>query len=248
MSSDAPIISLNRVWKKYTKDRIFHRSIREDMVKIFSNKPEAGDLSNNEFWALQDVSLEIRKGDVLALTGPNGAGKSTILKLIARVTYPNRGNVNVHGKIAPIIELGSGFHPDLTGRENILINGVLIGMTRKEAKEKTESIIDFAEIREFIDMPIKNYSSGMYLRLAFAIAVHSDADIFLFDEVVSVGDDAFKEKCFQKIEELRSLKKTIVFVNHFQIIIDRLATRVIDIHKGRVQNEPFLFPQQNSQG
>ncbi|MDL1972458.1 MAG: ABC transporter ATP-binding protein, partial [Deltaproteobacteria bacterium] len=159
---------------------------------------------------------------------------STILKLIAKVTYPTRGTISVDGRVAPLIEIGAGFHLDLTGRENIHINGAILGMRINEIKRKIPAIVDFSELNEFIDMPVKKYSSGMYLRLAFSIAIHSDADIFLIDEILAVGDEAFQEKCLDKIQNLKKQGKTMIVVTHNRKLMEEVADEIIFIEKGEV--------------
>jgi ABC-type polysaccharide/polyol phosphate transport system ATPase subunit len=233
MSSNQSIVELQDVWKKYSRAAIFHRSLREDIANIFSPRQDS-ELHQGEFWALQGISLTINSGEIVGLYGPNGAGKSTILKLIAEVTYPTKGSVQVKAGVAPLLEFGGGFHPDLSGAENILINGVLLGMSLNEAKAKTKDIAGFAAIEEFIEMPVKNYSTGMYLRLAFSIAVHSEADIFLIDEVVSVGDEDFQAKCLEKIRELKTAGKTILFVTHNKTLLEKLADRTYCLQKGKL--------------
>ncbi len=213
MSSNSAI-ELKNIWKKYSKRATFHNSLREAIVKIFEPKTDKEKLEKDEFWVLKNFNLTVKKGESIGLYGPNGTGKSTILKLIANVTYPNKGEIIINGKVAPLIEIGAGFHPDLTGRENILMNGAILGMTPKEIKEKEESIIEFSGMREFIDMPVKKYSSGMYLRLAFSVAVHSEADIYLFDEILAVGDGNFRKRCYDIIKNLRSKGKTLVVISH----------------------------------
>ncbi len=213
MSSENAI-ELRNVWKKYSKSATFHNSLREAIVEFFKGKRNGEGLKEDEFWVLKDFNLTVKKGEAIGLYGPNGTGKSTILKLIANVTYPDRGKIIVNGKVAPLIEIGAGFHPDLTGRENILMNGAILGMTPKEIKKKEESIIEFSGIREFIDMPVKKYSSGMFLRLAFSVAIHSNAEIFLFDEILAVGDESFRKKCYESIDNLKNIGKTMVIVSH----------------------------------
>ncbi len=232
------IIILNDIWKKYSKEAIFHRSLREDLSNIFKKGfgKNSEQLKKNEFWALKGVSFEVKKGESIALYGPNGAGKSTILKLIANVTYPTKGEIKVYGRVAPLIEIGAGFHPDLTGRENIFINGAILGMKIDEIKKKMDSIIEFSELKDFIDMPVKKYSSGMYLRLGFSVAIHSDADIFLIDEILAVGDEKFKEKCLEKINILKGYNKTIVFVSHNKTMVESIADKIIFLEKGNIIN------------
>jgi len=190
-------------------------------------------IKNNRFLALDDISFKIKDSDVVGIIGKNGAGKSTTLGLIANVLSPTRGEVIVNGKIAPLLELGAGFHPDLSGRENIVLNGILLGMTKKEILSKLESIIEFSELDEFIDQPIRIYSSGMMSRLGFSVAVHVNPDILLIDEVLSVGDFKFQEKSKKKIYEFKQMGKTMIFVSHDIEMVKELCNKVIviDQHK-----------------
>jgi homopolymeric O-antigen transport system ATP-binding protein len=185
--------------------------------------------------ALQGIDLDISPGEAVALVGRNGSGKSTLLGLVARVYLPSSGTLSVHGKVAPLLELGAAFHGDLTGRANIELNGVILGLTRRQVAERTDAIIDFAEIRPFIDAPLRTYSSGMQMRLAFSVAIHADADIFLVDEVLAVGDEEFQEKCFAQIERIKAERRTIMFVSHEMSDVLRVATRVIWLDKGRIR-------------
>ncbi len=228
------MIVFKDVWKKYFKHNIFHRSLREDIANFFRMRKNTSDLKESEFWALKGISFEIKKGECVGLYGPNGAGKSTILKLIAKVTYPTKGNIKTEGRIAPLIEIGAGFHMDLTGRENIYINGTILGMTLNEIKKRIPQIIEFSELNDFIDMPVKKYSSGMYLRLGFSIAVHSEADVFLIDEILAVGDEAFRKKCLDKVETLKKQGKTVLFVTHNKELMDKIADRVILLSEGKI--------------
>jgi ABC-2 type transport system ATP-binding protein len=167
-----------------------------------------------EFWALRDVSFEIPVGSTFGLIGENGSGKSTLLKTIARILVPDKGSVRTQGTLAALLELGSGFHPELSGRENVYLNGSILGMSKAEVQRKFDDIVDFAGVGEFIDQPVKNYSSGMYVRLGFSVAINVDPDILLVDEVLAVGDAAFQEKCFATFEGFRETGKTVVFVSH----------------------------------
>lgn len=230
MSSEA-LIELSSAWKKYSKRHFFHRSIREDFINLF--KRNNASLQNDEFWAIQDLSLTVHAGECVGLAGANGAGKSTLLKLIAGVTYPTQGSVIVRAKVAPMIEVGAGFHPDLTGRENIFMNGTIIGMSIREVREKLSSIIDFSGLESFIDMPVKKFSSGMHLRLGFSIALHSSADILLIDEILSVGDLDFQQKCIEAIKSIRA-KKAIILVSHDQVLLERIADRICWLQKGQI--------------
>ncbi|KWT89414.1 ABC transporter ATP-binding protein [Candidatus Magnetominusculus xianensis] len=225
MSSDEYTLKLDGVWKKYSTTDFFHKSIREEIVGLFNRKKD-DTLSKDEFWALRDINLEFKQGDVVGLYGTNGAGKTTILKIISSITYPTIGSITVNGTVAPLIEVGAGFHPDLTGRENIYVNGTIIGMQIKEIKEKMDNIIAFSELAAFIDMPVKKYSSGMYLRLGFAIAVNSSAGILLFDEIMSVSDGAFQQKCIDKIKELKRENRTIVMVSHNLSLLRETADKI----------------------
>lgn len=234
-----PVIEFKDVWKKYSTRDIFHRSLREDVFNLFRPK-NAGMLGSDEFWALKGINLSIKKGECVGLYGPNGAGKSTILKLIASVTYPTKGQVDVRGRIAPMIEVGAGFHPDLTGRENIFMNGAIIGMRISEINEKIDEIIAFSELEKFIDMPVKKYSSGMYLRLGFSVAVHSSADLILIDEILSVGDVDFQKKCIKKVKKLRNENRTIIVVSHNKDLLEEITNRILFMNNGEIYiNESF---------
>ena len=187
-----------------------------------------------DFWALRDVSFEVERGEALGIVGQNGAGKSTILKLLYNITTPTKGRIFVNGRLAALIEVASGFHPELTGRENVFLNGSLLGMKRNEIKKKLDSIVDFAGVSAFIDTPVKRYSSGMYLRLGFAIAAHLDPDILLLDEVLAVGDAVFQTKCIERIRQLRNDGTTIVFVSHNLGAVQSLCNRVFLLRKGEI--------------
>ena len=186
------------------------------------------------FWALRDVSFDVRRGEALGIVGPNGSGKTTLVKLLSRVTAPSRGTITISGRLCALIELGAGFHPELTGRENIFLNGSILGMTHREIARKVPSIVEFSEINDFINSPVKKYSSGMFLRLAFSIAVHLDTDIVLFDEVLAVGDIAFQARCFERVEGLRKVGKTVVLVSHDFAAIERICDRALLLHSGEV--------------
>lgn len=193
--------------------KLFHRQ-KQRTFKELIPALVGGESAVETFWALQDINLEIKKGETVGIIGPNGSGKSTLLKLIAGVSKPTKGSITVNGRIAPLIELGAGFHPELTGRENVMLNGVILGMTKKEVEAKFEEIVNFAELWEFIDQPVKHYSSGMYLRLAFAVAIHTDPEILIMDEILAVGDISFQDKCYKKISSLIEKKTTILLVSH----------------------------------
>lgn len=194
-----------------------------------------GEQTVDKFTALKDISFEIKTGECVGIIGPNGSGKSTILKLIAGVMTPSSGTVAVKGKISPLIELGAGIHPELTGRENIYLNGAILGLKRKQIEDNLQSIINFSEISEFIDQPVKHYSSGMYMRLAFSIAIHVDPEILIVDEILAVGDADFQAKCFSKMEEFKKRGVTIIFVSHSLTQIQSFCTRAIYINHHTIQ-------------
>jgi len=190
--------------------------------------------SNNTFWALKDVSFEVKQGEVVGIIGRNGAGKSTLLKILSRITVPTEGRVRIFGRIGSLLEVGTGFHPELTGRENIFLNGAILGMKREEIKTKFDEIVAFAEVEKFIDMPVKHYSSGMYVRLAFAVAAHLEPDILLLDEVLAVGDAAFQKKCLGKMGDVAKEGRTVLFVSHNMTAVKSLCQRAIWLDKGMV--------------
>jgi lipopolysaccharide transport system ATP-binding protein len=191
----------------------------------------------SEFWAVRDVGFEVEHGEALGIIGHNGAGKSTMLKLLSSITAPTKGEIEIRGRLAALIEVGSGFHPELTGRENVFLNGSILGMRRAEIARKLDRIVEFAGVEEFVDTPVKRFSSGMYVRLGFSIAAHLDPDILLLDEVLAVGDAAFQERCLQRIDELRRAGTTIIFISHDLGAVERLCRRVILMDHGRVAAE-----------
>lgn len=222
-------IHFENVFQRYRVIRERPDSLREAFTKIF--RRESG---IRDFEALHGISFSVQDGEVLGLIGRNGSGKSTALKLIAGVFEPTSGRVEVSGKVAAMIELGAGFHHDLTGRENIVLNGLMLGFTRKEIMAKEQAIIDFAGLGEFIDSPVKQYSSGMFMRLAFSIATEIDPEILLIDEILSVGDAEFQEKCDARIDDFRRRGKTIVFVSHNIKAVKTICSRVILLDYGRM--------------
>ena len=205
--------------------------IKSFLFNLFSNIKK---IKDNRVLALKNINFKVNDGDVVGIIGKNGAGKSTTLGLIAKVLEPSKGEVIVNGKVAPLLELGAGFHPDLSGRENIILNGILLGMRKKEILAKLDSIIEFSEIGDFIDQPIRIYSSGMLSRLGFSVAVHTNPDILLIDEVLSVGDFSFQKKSKDKIYEFKQKGKTIIFVSHDIGVIKELCNKVIVIDKHKV--------------
>lgn len=229
-------IEFHHVWKKYKKGEKFN-SIRDAVPNFIRNmvkKPNEDTLQEREFWAVNDVSFDIKKGSVTGIMGPNGAGKSTVLKLLSRIIIPNKGEIKIHGRVSALIEVTAGFHPELTGRENIYLNGTILGMRRREIDNKLDQIIEFSGVREFIDTPVKRYSSGMYSRLGFSVAAHMDPEILLVDEVLSVGDISFQAKCAQKMRELMRSGATIVLVSHHLSLIQSLCQRAILLYNGEV--------------
>ena len=189
---------------------------------------------DDEFWALRDVSFEVARGETLGVIGNNGAGKSTLLKLLSGVTAPTAGQIVINGRLSALIEVGSGFHPELTGRENVFLSGSILGMRRREIADKLERIVEFAGVRDFIDTPVKRYSSGMYLRLGFSIAAHLEPDILLLDEVLAVGDAEFQAKCMERVKQLHSHGRTIVFISHDLFAVERLCSRVVLMQRGQI--------------
>lgn len=217
--------------KKINKEFVLRhsRSLKETVVWLL--KGRKGDLTE-KFHALKDVDLTIRQGESVALLGFNGSGKSTLLKHISGVMLPDSGTVRTRGRVAGLIEVGAGFHPDLTGRDNVYLNAAILGMTEQETKDRFESIIEFSEIGQFIDTEVKFYSSGMYLRLAFSVAVHTDPEVFLIDEILAVGDEPFQRKCLDKIQELAQKGKTLVVVSHDLDLVSRICDRGIVLQHG----------------
>jgi len=201
---------------------------------LSANTPARANPSREEFWALRDVSLQVAQGDVLGIIGRNGSGKSTLLKLISQITEPTEGRITLRGRVASLLEVGTGFHPELTGRENIFLNGAILGMTRDEIRRKFDQIVAFAEVEQFLDTPIKRYSSGMYIRLAFAVAAHLEPEILIVDEVLAVGDVAFQKKCLRRMNDAAREGRTIVLVSHNMLSIEALCTQAVWLHGGRV--------------
>ncbi len=230
-------VAFERVTKKYQMQRETFRALSTEFnrwLKMGWRLLTGNSMTTQYFFALQDVSFSIRQGESVGIIGPNGAGKTTILRLMANVTKPTTGKVGVAGRVAPLIEVGAGFHPELTGRENIFLNGAILGMSKKEIAGKLDEIIAFSELEEFIDSPIKQYSSGMYVRLGFSVAIHSDFDILLADEILAVGDEHFKSKCFSKFEELKRKQKTLIVVSHALEQVKKHCTRGILLAHGKV--------------
>ncbi|PZO14600.1 MAG: teichoic-acid-transporting ATPase [Leptolyngbya foveolarum] len=241
------VIQVENVSKKYVighQDNAGYATLRDQMSKGAKSlaqqlgRPFGKQISastKEEFWALKEVSFEVKQGDRLGIIGRNGAGKSTLLKILSRITEPTAGQITIQGRVASLLEVGTGFHPELTGRENIFLNGAILGMSKLEIKKKFDEIVDFAEIEKFLDTPVKRYSSGMYVRLAFAVAAHLEPEILIVDEVLAVGDIQFQKKCFGKMEEFSEIGgRTILFVSHNIDAIQRLCSRCIVLDKGQL--------------
>lgn len=208
------------------------RRLRKGTDKDIDSADEA--IANSSFWALQGIDFTINPGEVVGVVGHNGAGKSTLLKVLTRITTPTKGEVRMRGRVASLLEVGTGFHPELTGRENIYLNGAILGMKRSEVAEKFDEIVEFAEVEKFLDTPVKRYSSGMYVRLAFAVAAHLDVDVLLVDEVLAVGDQSFQKRCLGKLDEVSKEGRTVFFVSHNLSMVARLCTRVLVLDKGKL--------------
>lgn len=203
-------------------------TIKEKLMFFRRNKKEKREV-------LKGINLRIKKGETVALIGVNGSGKSTLLKLMTKIIYPNKGKITTNGKLTSLLELGAGFHPDFSGRENIYFNASIFGLTRKEIDERIDSIIEFSELGSYIDNPVRTYSSGMYMRLAFSVAINVNADILLIDEILSVGDQHFQEKCFNKMRELKEQGKTMVFVTHSMESVKSLCDRAVWLYEGQIR-------------
>ena len=239
-------VSVEGVSKLYRLGLIGGGTLRDDVARWTARlmrKPDPllkvgqedhGNRSGDYLWALRDVSLEVERGKVLGIIGGNGAGKSTLLKILSRVTAPTEGVVRIKGHLASLLEVGTGFHPELTGRENIYLNGAILGMRRADTRRRLEEIVEFAEVGEFLDTPVKRYSSGMYVRLAFAVAAHLDPDILVVDEVLAVGDLAFQDKCLRKMRDVSESARTVLFVSHNMGAVRRLCSSAVLLEKGRV--------------
>lgn len=228
------IIEISNVWKRFDVQATRPRTLKEALVRTLVSRKNGG-LDTRDFFALKGVSFNIERGETFGIIGTNGSGKSTLLKLITGISKPTSGHVGVNGRVSALLELGAGFHPDFSGRENTFLNGAILGLKRQEIEAKFDSIVEFAEIGEFIDNPVKTYSSGMYMRLAFSIAVHVDPDILVIDEVLAVGDAAFQQKCFDQILRFKHAGKTIVFVSHSPQAMLDLCQRAAWIEKGELR-------------
>jgi lipopolysaccharide transport system ATP-binding protein len=210
------------------------RDVLANQVRSLFQRKSAADATREEFWALKDVSFEIKQGEVVGIIGRNGAGKSTLLKILSRITDPTTGRIEIDGRVASLLEVGTGFHPELTGRENIYLNGAILGMSREEIKKKFDEIVAFAEVEKFLDTPVKHYSSGMYVRLAFAVAAHLEPEILIVDEVLAVGDATFQKKCLGKMQDVGKGGRTVLFVSHNMGAVTTLCRTAIWLNGGRV--------------
>jgi len=238
MSIVVKIENLAKSYRIRHEDRALHATtFRETIVNVVRDvfkKKKKIRLIREDFWALKDINLEVKNQDRVGIIGKNGAGKSTLLKVLSRITEPTKGKISIKGRIASLLEVGTGFHSELTGRENIYLNGAVLGMRKWEIKKKFDEIVGFAEIEKFLDTPVKRYSSGMYVRLAFAVAAHLEPEILLVDEVLAVGDIPFQKKCLGKMSDIAKGGRTIVFVSHNMQAIKKLCSRVIILDKGRI--------------
>jgi len=226
------VVNLSKKYK--IGERVPYKTLREEIIKFFKGDRKK---ENEYIWALKDVSLEIKRGEIVGIIGPNGAGKTTLLKILSRITEPTDGYAEVYGRVGSLLEVGVGFHPELTGRENIYLNGAMLGMSKKEIDKKFDQIVSFAEIEKFIDTPVKHYSSGMYVRLAFSVAAHLEPEILLVDEVLAVGDISFQQKCLGKMDQVTKEGRTVLFVSHNMSAIRSLCKRVIWLENGKIKKE-----------
>jgi lipopolysaccharide transport system ATP-binding protein len=245
------IISVEQLGKKYEiahqRESARYKTLRETITfkardvlnrwRFRNGSNGAGRATREEFWALKDVSFEVKRGEVLGIIGRNGAGKSTLLKILSRITEPSRGRVRLRGRVASLLEVGTGFHPELTGRENIYLNGAILGMSKAEIKRKFDEIVAFSEVEKFLDTPVKRYSSGMYVRLAFAVAAHLEPEILIVDEVLAVGDTIFQAKCLGKMRDVSAGGRTVLFVSHNITAILQLCTRGLLMKSGTLSLE-----------
>ena len=244
------VIKIENLWKEYRLGVIGHGTLTHDLQSWWAKlrgkddpnrrissmqQSQEKQTEGDHFWALRDINLQVERGEILGIIGRNGAGKSTLLKILSRVTAPSKGSIKIKGRIASLLEVGTGFHAELTGRENIFMNGAILGMSKREISSKLEEIIDFSGVENHIDTPVKRYSSGMYVRLAFAVAAHLEPEILVIDEVLAVGDMEFQEKCLGKVEKVAKAGRTVLFVSHNMAAIDTLCSKSILLDKGKVE-------------
>lgn len=242
-----PIVSVRNLSKRYQVGRVHNMGrllkVRPSLNEVLTNVVKSsftrrnGGSTQETLWALKDVSFDAQPGEVIGIIGRNGAGKSTLLRILARITKPSKGEIDIYGRLGTLLEIGTGFHPDLTGRDNIFLNGTILGMKVQEIKGKFDEIVDFSGVGRFLETPVKHYSSGMYLRLAFSIAAHFEPEVLLLDEIIAVGDLAFQEKCFQKMRDVSRQGRTIFLVSHNLGSIQSLCKRVLLLRSGRLCEE-----------
>lgn len=240
------VLEVIDLWKRFRRGEVYDslRDLVPAMVsRLFGRRPPSDALGQNEFWALQAVSFQVCRGEVLGIIGPNGAGKTTLLKILARILKPTRGLIRIRGRLRALIEIAAGFHPDLTGRENIYLNGTILGMSRREIQKRFDEIVEFAGLGPFLDTPVKRYSSGMQARLGFAIAAHLEPEILLVDEVLAVGDAEFQRRCLGKMQSVAGQGRTVLFVSHNMAAVQALCNRAMILRGGRIQ---FLGPVQEA--
>lgn len=240
-----PIIEVQNISKKYYLGMLGTTSIRELLNSVSKNLKQKGpwqtiqsffgpETAREHIWALKDVSFTVQPGEIVGLIGKNGCGKSTLLKILSRITFPTEGRAVIRGRSSALLEVGTGFHAELSGRENIFLNGAILGMRKREIEKKFDAIVDFSEVEKFIDTPIKHYSSGMYVRLAFSVAAHLDQPILFVDEVLAVGDTAFQNKCIEKMKSVADSGRTILFVSHDDKAVKKLCNRGVYLKQGKV--------------
>ncbi|MCI5117463.1 MAG: ATP-binding cassette domain-containing protein [Candidatus Electrothrix sp. LOE1_4_5] len=244
------VIKIENLWKEYRLGVIGHGTLTHDLQSWWAKMRGKEDpnakitpilagqekqIEGDRFWALRDINLEVKEGEILGIIGKNGAGKSTLLKILSRVTAPTKGNIKVKGRIASLLEVGTGFHPELTGRENIFMNGAILGMSKQEIRDKLDEIIDFSGVENFIDTPVKRYSSGMYVRLAFAVAAHLEPEILVVDEVLAVGDIDFQKKCMGKMKQVSGQGRTVFFVSHNMAAVKKLCDTGVVLGSGKIK-------------
>jgi len=244
-----PVISIEGLGKRYylsheKREDTLRDSLTQGVRGLWSRltKPGTGQPEGEEFWALRNVSLEVKQGEVVGVIGRNGAGKSTLLKILSRITDPTTGRAVIRGRVASLLEVGTGFHPELSGRENIYLNGAILGMSRSEITRKFDEIVAFAEVERFLDTQVKHYSSGMYVRLAFAVAAHLEPEILIVDEVLAVGDIAFQNKCLGKMQQVAGGGRTVLFVSHNLAAVQRLCSRCLYLNQGVIAPWPSPAP------
>jgi len=235
MTARETVVAVESLSKRYQLGHVHSDLLSERLSNLFRKNPAAlGRESRTEFWALRDVTFEVREGDVLGIIGRNGAGKSTLLKVLSRLTAPTSGRARIHGRLASLLEVGTGFHPELTGRENIYLNATILGMRRREIDRRFDEIVAFSGVEPFLDTPVKRYSSGMYVRLAFGVAAHVEADILVIDEVLAVGDAEFQKRCLGKMSEVARGGRTVLFVSHNMTALRALCTTGLYLDQGQV--------------